>query len=89
MMVPVPVQSGIAYLLGSLKGAALAWANAVWERQSYTDFTQEIRFLTIPSKAKMQPSVFSPSTSTHTVWPLSPLSSGLLLPRVDGMMKLF
>ena len=41
-------RSRIAYLLGSLKGDALAWASALWERQgeacfSYDDFTGEMR----------------------------------------------
>lgn len=41
-------RSRISYLIASLKGAALAWASAVWEEQSklcfdYDDFTQEMK----------------------------------------------
>ena len=41
-------KSRIAYLIGSLRGEALAWATAVWERgstvtENYSAFTEEMR----------------------------------------------
>lgn len=84
--------SCIAYLINPLKGAALAWASALWEKQmaicfSYADFTQEKRkVFDHPIRGK---SSSSPSTRVPVALLKWPSSSGHSLQRAAGMTRPF